>query len=301
MILAIRRRRSQVIDLLIVPYDSAQKAVRMGAGPLALLADGLAEQLERNGFPSTVSHLEPAVVFHAEIATAFDLHDVVRGEVVTSVGKDHLAIVLAGNCNTGVIGCLAAHDAHDVGLFWFDAHSDAETPETSTSGFFDGMGFAVALHECWTPKLAELGWGGLSGRRAALVGAREISEAARSTLDRHGVAIVSPQRARSEPAEDALADAVAQLGSAGVKRVHVHVDLDVLDRDLVGPANSYALPDGLTVAQLLEQLRVILRTFPLASASVASYDPTYDSSGSISAAGLEVVTVLANGSSRANS
>jgi len=46
---------------------------------------------------------------------------------------------------------------------------------------------------------------------------------------------------------------------------------------------------------------VILRTFPLASASVASYDPTYDSSGSISAAGLEVVTVLANGSSRANS
>lgn len=283
-----------MIDLLVVPYDSAQRAVRMGSGPLALLSAGLNERLERQGFTTAVSQLEPTGFFPAEIATAFDLHRVVKREVSSSVEREHLPIVLAGNCNTGVVGCLAAHDADDVGLFWFDAHSDAETPETSTSGFFDGMSFAVVLNECWRPKLEELGWTGLSGTRAALVGAREISEAARSLLDRRGVAVVSPEKARSESAEEALADAIAQFRSAGATRVHVHVDLDVLDPDLIGPANSYALPNGLTVEQLLAHLRVILQVFPLASASLASYDPTYDNSGNISAAALEVVTLLAH-------
>lgn len=283
-----------MIDLLIVPYDSAQRAVRMGLGPLALLSAGLTERLERQGFTTAVSQLEPTGAFHSEISTAFDLHGIVKRDVVSSVERGHLAIVLAGNCNTGVVGCLAAHDADDVGLFWFDAHSDAETPETSTSGFFDGMGFAVALHECWRPKLEELGWNGLSGTRAALVGAREISPAARSILDRHGVALVSPEKARSEAAEEALADAISQLRSAGATRVHVHVDLDVLDPDLVGPANSYALPKGLTVEQLLAHLTLILQVFPLASASLGSFDPAYDNSGNISAAASEIVTLLAS-------
>lgn len=282
-----------MIDLLVVPYDSAQREVRMGAGPLALIAAGLLDRLEEEGFTAVVSHLEPTDSFHAEVTTAFDLQGLVRKAVAMAVGNGRLPIVLAGNCNTGVIGCLAAHDADDVGLFWFDAHSDAETPETSTSGFFDGMGFAVALGECWKPKLEELGWCGLNGTRAALVGAREISPAAQSTLDRHGVAIVSPEKARSKAAEEALADAVSQVRAAGVGRVHVHVDLDVLDPDLVGPANSYALPKGLTVEQLLNQLRLILRKFPLASASVASYDPSFDNRGDVCAAAFQVITLLA--------
>jgi arginase len=167
----------------------------MGAGPLALLSDGLVERLERHGSTVHFSQLEPTGKFHAEVATAFELHGVVRRNVANSLRGERLPIVLAGNCNTGVIGCLAAHEADDVGLFWFDAHSDAETPETSTSGFLDGMGFAIALGECWKPKLDELGWHGLNGTRAALVGAREISPAAGSILHRHGVAIVSPERA----------------------------------------------------------------------------------------------------------
>lgn len=286
-----------MIDLLVVPYDSAQRGARMGAGPLALLSAGLVEWLERQGYATAVSPLEPLGEFHAEIATAFDLHGVVKRSVASSVEGERLPIVLAGNCNTGVVGCLAAHDADDVGLFWFDAHSDAETPETSTSGFFDGMGFAVALGECWAAKLEELGWQGLNGTRAALVGAREISRAAQATLDRHGVAIVSPENARSEAAVEGLGEAISQLRSAGVRRVHVHVDLDVLDPDQVGQANSYALPNGLTVDELLEQLRVILRAFQLLSASVASYDPAYDNSGNVAAAAFEVVRLLASGRS----
>jgi arginase len=286
------------IALLVVPYDSAQLGERMGAGPHALLGAGLKERLSREGLEVAVLELEPENAFRAEVATAFELHKIVRDAVEAAVARDCLPIALTGNCNSGVVGSLVAHHADDVGLIWFDAHSDAETPETSTSGFFDGMGFAVALGECWKPKLDELGWPGLDGARASLIGAREISAAAGGLLERRGVSIVSPEAARSGSAADALGPALARMTAAGVKRVHVHVDLDVLDPDLVGPANSYALPFGLSVKQLMDHIRLILAEFPLASASVASYDPSFDTEGAVSSAGLEIISLLARANDR---
>lgn len=281
------------VDILVVPYDSANRAVRMGAGPHALLRQGLEARLRGEGIASRLFEIEPEQAFHAEIATAFELHDLVRAGVRRAMAEGRIPLTLSGNCNTGVVGSLAAHDVDDVGLFWFDAHSDAETPESSASGFLDGMGLAVALGECWKPKLEELGWRGLNGRRVALVGAREVSSAARALLARRGVAVIAPETARLEAPPAVLAGAVEQLRSAGARRVHVHVDLDVLDPDLVGPANTYALPGGLTVEQLLALLCVILEEFDLASASVASYDPSLDPHGNVASAGLEVICALA--------
>jgi arginase len=73
----------------------------------------------------------------------------------------------------------------------------------------------------------------------------------------------------------------------------VHLDLDVLDPDLVGPANSYALPDGLSEAQLLAALRALTGAFEVLSASVASYDPGLDVDGTVAAAGLRLIDFLA--------
>lgn len=81
--------------------------------------------------------------------------------------------------------------------------------------------------------------------------------------------------------------------AAGTRRIHLHLDLDVLDAQLVGPANSYAMADGLTVDQAKQLLHRLAREFELASASVASYDPEVDSSGPVPAAALDLVALLA--------
>jgi arginase len=281
------------VDLLVVPYDSASRSVRMGAGPQALLDAGLVRRLEDEGIASSVVPIEPAHPFRAEIATTFDLHRQVRSRVGTSRAEGHLPITLSGNCNTGVIGSLAAEGNEDVGLFWFDAHSDAETPESSTSGFLDGMGFAIALGTCFRPMLESVGGGPLDGRRAAHVGAREVSCAAQALLAGEGVTLVSPEAARTKPPRQALGYAIETLQNARVRRVHIHLDLDVLDPDLVGPANEYALPGGVTSPQLNALLRVILDEFELVSASMASYDPALDASGAVADAGLDALAILA--------
>jgi arginase len=280
---------SDAVELIAVPYDSALRETRMGRGPNALLKAGLLERLQGQGVDAHVTSIEPREEFRAEIATTFELQRAVRTAVEASVKEGRRPITISGNCNTGVVGSLAAHGLEPIGLFWFDAHSDAGTPDSTTSGFLDGMGFAMALGCCWRSMIDSVGSWTLDGRRAALVGAREITPAAAVLLEERDVAIVDPQEARS----GSLSRVFERFQASGVSRVHVHVDLDVLDPELVGPANSYALPDGLTEAQLLRSLTSILESFELASASVASYDPEVDIGGAVARAGLDAIAVLA--------
>ena len=126
-------------QLILVPYDCARRGVRMGGGPHALVAAGIAELLDEEEMSWSVAEVAPEADFQAEISTAFDLQRGVRREVAAALANGTRPITLS-NCNTGVVGSLAAIGASDIGLIWFDAHFDAETPESSTSGFLDGMG-----------------------------------------------------------------------------------------------------------------------------------------------------------------
>src|SRR4051812_25727184 len=62
------------IDIIAVPFDSAHRGVRMGAGPEAILAAGLPDRLARSGHRVTCLPVElPEGSWRAEIRTAFDL------------------------------------------------------------------------------------------------------------------------------------------------------------------------------------------------------------------------------------
>lgn len=281
---------SPAVELIIVPYDSALKDARMGRGPNALLARGLKSRLERDGVTVRLTAVEPEQEFSSEIATAFELQRAVRRAVEMSVAAGRRPITLSGNCNTGVLGSLAAAGDEQLGLFWFDAHSDAATPESTTTGFLDGMGLAMALRCCWSAMLDSVGSWTLDGSRAVLVGAREITNPAQILLDERGVSIVSPADAQA----GAIEEPIRTLRESGVRRIHVHLDVDVLDPETVGPANGYALPGGLTEAQLNRVLQRVLDSFDLASASLASYDPAVDESGAVGAAAVNLVAQLAN-------
>src|SRR5439155_21217551 len=57
-------------------------------------------------------------------------------------------VVLSGNCNSAV-GTLSGLTPARRAVFWFDAHGDCNTPDTTATGFLDGMGLATVLGLCW--------------------------------------------------------------------------------------------------------------------------------------------------------
>lgn len=71
-----------------------------------------------------------------------------------------------------------------------------------------------------------------------------------------------------------------------IRKVHVHLDLDVLDPGRVGQANEFAPEGGLLAEEVEGGIRKIRERLEVSSATVASYDPPFDHEGRVLAAGI---------------
>src|SRR3954466_8136665 len=120
----------------------------MGAGPEALLDAGIERALRERGHDVHTKLAElPSGAWHAEIQTGFELMRMLSLAVRDAQASKRLPVILAGNCDTA-IGTLAGLGT-GVGVAWFDAHADFNTPETTASGFLDGTAVATITGRCW--------------------------------------------------------------------------------------------------------------------------------------------------------
>lgn len=285
------------VQLLKAPYDSGHREVRMGAGPSALARAGAAERLRAHGHEVHDQLVESTSPWRAELQTAFELHREIAAAAAAAHRAGRVPLLLSGNCS-GTVGMVAALNAVTsdarprprVGLVWLDAHGDFNTPDTDPGGFLDGQGLAMTVGRCWQALTATVpGFAPLPERRVLLVGARSLDDAEERALRASQVAWLPPAAARDA---EAVHDAVDQL-TADTDLVHVHVDLDVHDPS-IAPANDYSAPDGLTAQQVQDVIREVASQLPVASASLASYDPAYDPAGRMRDTALDLLALLAD-------
>jgi arginase len=281
------------LDLIQVPYDSAHRGVRMGAGPLAFGEAGAAARLRAGGREVREVVIEARRDFRAEPATAFELDRALALAVRAAVGRGSFPLVLAGNCITSV-GTLAGLGTGGTGVVWLDAHADLNTPETTSSGFLDGMSLAVATGRCWTGVAASVAdFAPVPDERVVLVGARDLDPPEARLLEVSGIARVGVEAVRASGAGEALASALAGLRAHGAERVYLHVDLDVHDPDDAGPANGYAFPGGLRAEEVRDVVRAVAERLPIAAAALTAYDPSVDADGRMRETGLALIDLLA--------
>lgn len=262
----------------------------MGAGPEHLAEGGLAGALRTGDRGPSFATVRPRGDPPAEVATAFELDGLISEQVRGAIADGRFPLVLSGNCNASV-GTIAGAGPEGLGIVWFDAHADFNTPETTTTGFTDGMGLAVAVGHCWR-NMAEgvPGFSPVAERSVVLAGARDVQPAEEERLAASEVTAVDADRIVREGPR-ALADPLDAMG-AGVDRVYVHLDLDVLDPARVGQANAFATQGGLDVEELLTALGMVSGRFDVAAVGIASYDPAFDADGRVLGAALACVEAL---------
>jgi arginase len=264
----------------------------MGAGPQHLLGNGLADALGAAGRKAQPVTLRPETTPPAEVATAFELDGLVSDQVRGALADGHFPLVLSGNCNASV-GTIAGAGVEGLGVVWFDAHADFNTPETTTTGFTDGMGLAVAVGHCWQ-KMAEgvPGFSPVAEEDVLLAGIRDVEPAEEERLAASRVTVVEADRIGREGLH-ALTAALDGLRPRA-SRVYVHLDLDVLDPAKAGQANEFAPEGGLGAEELLAALRMVRGRFDVAACGIASYDPVLDRDGRVLRAALACVGELAS-------
>ena len=274
------------VDLLLVPYDTALRGWRMGAGPERLVAAGLISRLEALGHTVASSVVEPERDDPAEIRTAFELMRAVARRVRAAVAGGRFPLILSGNCSTAS-GTLAGLTPSSRAVFWFDAHADCNTPETTATGFLDGTSLATAMGWCWRELAGTIpGFEPVADHSVFLLGARDVDPLERELLARSAIRVLSPASLRQGGLTGELA-----LLRPHVDGCYIHCDLDVLD-PVEGQANPFPVAGGLTVAEVESSLREIGRSVPVKAAAVTAYAPDHDADGRIAQAALRIVETL---------
>lgn len=264
----------------------------MGAGPEALLQAGLVEALRSAGHTVSVRLAElDSTKWQAEIQSSFELMRMLAAGVREARAADRFPIVLAGNCNTAV-GTLAGLGTDSIGVAWFDAHADFNTPETTMSGFLDGTAVAIISGRCWTQLAATVpGFSPIADDRICLIGTRDIDSLESALLDDSSVSVVAPGKLR-----DSLARRL-QFLSEHVERIYVHFDLDVLDAE-VAAANTFAVTGGLTLDDARYALSTIGEKLEIAAITLSAFDPSADTNGSAARAAIDLICTAARLASR---
>jgi arginase len=274
------------VALLLLPHDSGQEGVRLGAGPLRVVDAGLAAALVAGGHRVTdLKVLRPTGAHRAEIASTFTLCREAAVNVAAAVRSGSFPLVLSGNCFAAV-GAVSGLDPARLGLVWFDAHGEMNTPDTTASGYLDGMGLATLMGECWKSLAAAIpGFRVWAPEHVALLGGRDFDPPEVARLNAGGLNVVSPGAGFLGAAERALDRLVRR-----VQRVYIHVDLDVLDAREV-QASAMASPGGPTLDEVEKVLEMAHSRFEVVGAGLAGYDPAFDPEGGVKAA-LTLLTAV---------
>jgi len=173
-------------------------------------------------------------------------------------------LVLGGDCTThagSLAGIRRARPGLRIGLAWFDAHGDFNTPDTTPSGNVWGMPFAMICGRGDADLLAACDGPTVRQEDAALLGGQVLDETESRMLAASPVAHFGAGMLGTDAGQAALA-AWARTVAGHVDAFYVAFDLDALDA-----ADGWALtmpePDGMSLETAVAAVRAIAAAGPV--------------------------------------
>ncbi|HWF87184.1 MAG TPA: arginase [Pyrinomonadaceae bacterium] len=247
------------LSILGVPLGYGASMAGVDIGPAALRVARITQRIARLGYsvhdlgdmrldrPQTLPEVDEKLKYVREISNACEQ---LAAEVEEILKAGQLPLVLGGD-HSIAIGSFAGATAHyrkqneTLGLIWFDAHADMNTPETTPSGNIHGMPLA-ALLGYGTPELTNVAGFApkLDPRLCAHVGARDIDPGERELIKKLGMRFFT-MREIDERGMKAVMDDAIKIASGGSGGYTVTFDVDVLDPG-DAPGSGTLVRGGLT-------------------------------------------------------
>jgi arginase len=171
---------------------------------------------------------------------------------------DARLLVLGGDCTShagALAGIRRARPGIRLGLAWFDAHGDFNTPDTTPSGNVWGMPFAMALGRGDPDLLAACDAPTVDAAHAALLGGHVLDETESRVLAASPVAHFGSGMLGTHSGQAAFG-AWAAAVAAHIDAWYVAFDLDALD-EAGGWALAMTEPDGISLETAVAALRIL--------------------------------------------
>ena len=268
----------------IRPYDDGRLR-GLDRAPAALRARGVVARVHADDVgdvvpPEYVDFTRPPGRVRNETGLVAYSREV-GARVEDAVRDRRLVVLLGGDCSIVLGGLLGARRASGsrLGLIYVDGHADFATPEESATGSAASMCAALAIGRGDSP-LARLADAPLvNGSDLVMIGRRDDAEGniyGQAALHSAGALDIPAAAVRSRGVAAAVAATVERL--AGVSRIWIHIDADVLDPSVM-PAVDSPEPAGFTVDELVSLVRPFARDPRAIGLELTIFDPNLDTRG----------------------
>jgi arginase len=290
------------ISVLGVPLHFGQSMAGVDLGPGAMRVAGLADRIARLGYeindrgdlpidrPRSAPAAGEKLKYLAEIHVACErlatqVEQIVdAGEFPITIGGDHS---IAIGSLAGVAKAFRKRDER-LGLIYFDAHADMNTPDTSPSGNIHGMPLAVLLGY-GAPELVNVGGFApkFDPRLCAHVGARDLDPGERELIRRLGLRFFT-MREIDERGLAACMDDAMQIAGQGTGGYAVTFDVDALDPG-DAPGSGTLVRGGLSYREAHLAMEKIAEDGGMRSFEVVEINTALDVNNRTAELGVELI------------
>lgn len=206
------------------------------------------------------------------------------GDLPIVIGGDHS---IAMGSLSGLAGSYRKRGLK-LGLIWFDAHADFNTPDTTASGNIHGMPFAVLMGQ-GVPELTSIG--GFSPKfepsNVALIGVRSIDPFEREIVKRSGIAVYTMREVDERGLPVIMREALDRATN-GTDGFATSVDMDCFDPSW-SPGVGTPVTGGLSYREAHFAMEMIADTGALRHLDIVEINPIFDHSNRTSEMGVELV------------
>ena len=240
--------------------------------------------------PESLDPEDPRARFLKEIAVSCEeLRDRVGGAL-----EEGLFPLVIGGDHSIACGTVAGMSRHyhargeKIGLIWFDAHADMNTPETTPSGNIHGMPLAACLG---------LGPGALvdlaatvpmvAPSNAVLVGVRSVDEEERRLVKEIGLKVFTMREIDMLGIHEVMKRAIA-IASEGTAGFHLSFDLDGTDPS-VAPGVGTPVSGGTTLRESHLVMEHVAASGKLIGLEMTEINPILDDGNQTARAAVELI------------
>lgn len=274
------------ISIIGAPSDYGQQRRGVDMGPSAIRYADVTERLEGIGYE--IKDEGDIIVKRAASNTQLDtnlknLKEVVEvctqlsNKVSEVIGQGRFPLVLGGD-HSIAIGTLAGLAAHyeNMGVIWYDAHADLNTPATSPSGNIHGMPLAVSIG-LGDERLVNIGGPTpkIKPENIIIIGARSVDPGERELIRDKGIKVYTMHEIDRMGMTRIIEESIAYLKARKVDGVHLSLDLDGLD-PLYTPGVGTPVPGGITYRESHLAMEMLEEEGFITSAEFVEVNPILD-------------------------
>ena len=290
------------VSILGVPLGFGASIAGVDIGPSAMRVARLSSRIAQLGYevrdlgdmrvayPANPAETNEKLKYLPEITAACEN---LATEVKNILSVNELPIVLGGDHSIAIgsisgVASYARERGESIGLIWFDAHADMNTPETSPSGNIHGMPLAVLLG-FGAPELTQIGGFSpkLDPRYCAHIGARDVDPGEREMIRHLGFRFFT-MREIDERGMSACIDEAIEIASKATAGYCVTLDVDALDPG-DAPGSGTVVRGGLTYRESHLAMEKIAEAGGMRSLEVVEINTALDINNRTAELGVELI------------